>query len=144
MKSVKIDITYKMSIKFKKKDDGYVVESLVQTNFGTKPAANQMFWSDKKEEADAFMQGVIATVAIFNGEAPKIEYIKEIDKRHGGPWDRGSADAYYRRPYKPHYYKGSTGTSEKVEEKEMTPEEIAEYAAGRQYQQELGEFKDYG
>lgn len=73
----------------------------------------------------------------------KIEYIKEIDKRHGGPWDRGSADAYYRRPYKPHYYKGSTGTSEKVEEKEMTPEEIVEYAAGRQYQQELGEFKDY-
>ena len=26
--------------------------------------------------------------------------------RHGGPQDRGSADAYYGRPYDPHYSVG--------------------------------------
>ena len=31
-----------------------------------------------------------------------------IDRRHGGPYDRGSADSYYNRPRRPHYYKGDT------------------------------------
>ena len=31
----------------------------------------------------------------------------EHDKRHGGPYDRGSADAYYRRDFDPHYYEGA-------------------------------------
>lgn len=52
------------------------------------------------------------------------------DRRHGGPYDRGSADAYYRRPYNPHYYKGNTGMSDRVEEDSMTPEEIEAYKAG--------------
>lgn len=36
------------------------------------------------------------------------------DKRHGGPCDRGSADAYYRRLYRPHYFKGGTGVGEEI------------------------------
>ena len=52
------------------------------------------------------------------------------DVRHGGPYDRGSADKYYGRRYSPHYYTGPTGTSHRVEEKDMTPEEIAAYARG--------------
>lgn len=66
-----------------------------------------------------------------------------MDKRHGGPYDRGSADAYYRRPFKPHYYKGDTGSSELVTENDMTDEEILEYIAGFNQQVESGDFKDW-
>ena len=31
----------------------------------------------------------------------------EINRRHGGPYDRGSADSYYRRPPRPHYFVGA-------------------------------------
>lgn len=50
--------------------------------------------------------------------------------RHGGPYDRGSADRYYGRPYCPHYYKGATAFSECVHMDDMTAEEIAEYTLG--------------
>ena len=50
--------------------------------------------------------------------------------RHGGPYDRGAADAYYNRPERPHYYKGATGLYEVVEEADMTADEIAEYMQG--------------
>jgi hypothetical protein len=52
------------------------------------------------------------------------------DKRHGGPYDRGSADAYYGREGNPHYYLGDTYQSPKVEKAGMTEEEIAAYIAG--------------
>jgi hypothetical protein len=52
------------------------------------------------------------------------------DKRHGGPYDRGSADAYYGRECEPHYYTGDTYQSPKVEMIDMTEEEIAAYMAG--------------
>ena len=54
----------------------------------------------------------------------------DYDKRHGGPYDRGSADAYYHRSYEPHYYKGDTYSSELVELKDMTSDEITAYTAG--------------
>ena len=47
--------------------------------------------------------------------------------RHGGPADRGSADRYYGRPCCPHYYTGGTGASPRVEQKDMTKDEIAAY-----------------
>jgi hypothetical protein len=62
-------------------------------------------------------------------------------RRHGSPGDRGSADAYYRRPYRPHYFKGATYDSEKVEKADMTKKEIAEYMAAYNAQTD---FKDYG
>lgn len=52
------------------------------------------------------------------------------DERHGGPYDRGSADKYYNRPFEPHYYEGATAMTKRVELKDMTPKEIAEYTAG--------------
>lgn len=52
------------------------------------------------------------------------------DERHGGPYDRGSADAYYGRPYAPHYFRGATYSSPKYEHHEMTPRQIAEYNLG--------------
>lgn len=66
------------------------------------------------------------------------------DNRHGGPYDRGSADAYYRRKFKPHYYTGKTYQSDLVEEKDMSAEQIEAYTAGYDKQMEFGEFKDYG
>lgn len=53
------------------------------------------------------------------------------DKRHGGPYDRGSADRYYGRPYAPHYYAAGTGLrSERLEQDDMNPAEIEAYRAG--------------
>lgn len=66
------------------------------------------------------------------------------NQRHGGAYDRGSADAYYQRPFKPHYYKGGTYNSELVEEKDMTPEEIDSYRDGYNDQCDSGDFKDWG
>ena len=61
--------------------------------------------------------------------------------RHGGPWDRGSADAYYRRPFQPHYFKGDTYNSERVERKDMSEEEIAAYTDGYGDQDEITEWE---
>ncbi len=53
-----------------------------------------------------------------------------MNKRHGGPYDRGSADSYYRRGYNPHYYVESTYSSKRVEAHEMTTAELQEYRDG--------------
>lgn len=51
-------------------------------------------------------------------------------ERHGSPYDRGSADAYYQRGRNPHYYKGDTYQSERVEAKDMNVYQIREYDLG--------------
>ena len=61
--------------------------------------------------------------------------------RHGGPQDRGSADRYYNRRYRPHYYEKHTGGSPRIEKENMTVEQILEYTKG--YNEEI-ECKDYG
>ena len=66
------------------------------------------------------------------------------DQRHGGPFDRGAADSYYNRGYHPHYFKGDTYSSEMVVLAEMTAEEITAYTAGFRYNEESGNFKDWG
>ena len=53
-----------------------------------------------------------------------VEGTKTYDTRHGGPYDRGSADSYYHRRREPHYYVHGTKTSELVPEALMTNEEI--------------------
>ena len=73
---------------------------------------------------------------VFNGKV----YIQ----KHGNPFDRGSADSYYHRPAKPHYWPQGTGHGKMVEEKDMTPDEIADYMAGYQWNEAEGEKKDYG
>jgi len=50
--------------------------------------------------------------------------------RHGGPYDRGAADAYYQRPACPHYFKGDSYQSEKVGITDMTDKEKEQYALG--------------
>lgn len=66
------------------------------------------------------------------------------DTRHGGPYDRGSADSYYGRPYNPHYYQGATYSTPKVELAEMYAEEIIAYTAGYRDNEADGNKKDWG
>lgn len=66
----------------------------------------------------------------------------KYDERHGGPYDRGSADAYYRRPFQPHYYRGATGHGPMIRAYEGT-EEYEAYKAGFYYQVDCGDFKDW-
>ena len=70
------------------------------------------------------------------------DYMKQYDERHGGPYDRGSADSYYGRGFNPHYYTGDTYNSERVED--LTAEEIEAYKAGYDDNEEDGNFKDWG
>ena len=55
---------------------------------------------------------------------------REIFTRHGGAYDRGSADAWYGRPAEPHYYTGASFQSTRIDEVDMSEEEIAAYMAG--------------
>lgn len=50
--------------------------------------------------------------------------------KHGSPQDRGSADRYYGRMYDPHWWPEGTGHGIRVEQADMTPEQIAEYEYG--------------
>ncbi len=67
----------------------------------------------------------------------------EIHKQHGGAYDRGSADRYYKRSYNPHYrvYTQNPYSCETITSDKMTAEELEAYAAG--WNEEKGE-KDYG
>jgi hypothetical protein len=55
---------------------------------------------------------------------------REAFTRHGGAYDRGSADAWYGRPAEPHYYTGDTHQSTRIDEADMSAEEIEAYTAG--------------
>jgi hypothetical protein len=58
---------------------------------------------------------------------------------HGGPFDRGSADAYYWRPRKPHKY--PNGTYNPPEVTELTEEELEAYNYAYDNEQDR---KDWG
>ena len=66
-----------------------------------------------------------------------------MNERHGGPHDRGSADAWYERPFNPHYFVGDTYTSDKISRDQMTEQEIKEYAAGYESVAASGLRKDW-
>lgn len=55
---------------------------------------------------------------------------REPFTRHGGAYDRGAADSYYRRSPSPHYFTGATYTSTRIDQDDMSPEEIAAYNQG--------------
>mgnify|MGYP001158722205 FL=1 len=65
------------------------------------------------------------------------------DDRHGGPFDRGASDSYYRRGIDPHFYIGSTYQSPRVEEDGMTDEELEAYQAGYRYNEAEGHYKEW-
>lgn len=53
---------------------------------------------------------------------------EKYDKTHGGPYDRGSADAYYGRVKDPHKYPNGTYNGDRI--KLTDPKEIEAYNAG--------------
>jgi len=68
----------------------------------------------------------------------------QYDERHGGPYDRGCADAYYRRAFRPHYFMGGDRKDEEVDEVDMTPDQINAYRQGFYDAQDAGFEKDWG
>ncbi len=52
------------------------------------------------------------------------------DKKHGSPYDRGSADYYYGRGRNPHHYPNGTGNAPRIEVEDMTEAEIKAYHTG--------------
>jgi hypothetical protein len=71
------------------------------------------------------------------------QILEMYDTRHGGPFDRGSADSYYGRGYNPHYYVGDTSVSERIELANMTAQQIVEYSAGYNENEKTGDRKDW-
>ena len=63
--------------------------------------------------------------------------------RHGGAYDRGSADAYYGRPREPHYYTGASYNSIRLDAVDMSREEIEAYNQGYDDQVRSGDRKDW-
>lgn len=66
------------------------------------------------------------------------------DERHGGPFDRGTADSHYGREYNPHYFVGDTYNSPRIGLAQMTAAEITAYTAGFNINQEAQDIKDLG
>lgn len=73
----------------------------------------------------------------------KREDRKKYDERHGGAFDRGSADSYYGRPIDPHYYVGATHTTDRIDLINMTTKEIEAYMAGYQWNERFGDKKNW-
>jgi hypothetical protein len=72
-----------------------------------------------------------------------LETRKNYDERHGGAFDRGSADSYYGRPRNPHFYTEGTGTSERIDQSQMSPQEVQAYLAGYQWNEQFGDKKSW-
>ena len=65
---------------------------------------------------------------------------KEYDSSHGSPFDRGSADFYYRRNPKPHMWLDSHGGNQ-IELSD--PQQVEAYMAGYAEAKEFGEQKNW-
>ena len=61
--------------------------------------------------------------------------------RHGSLYDRGAADSYYNRSRDPHWYPNGSYNSPKIAE--LTAEEIAEYHAGYDDNEQAGSHKEW-
>ena len=68
---------------------------------------------------------------------------KTYEVRHGGAFDRGSADSYYGRPPRPHYFLGDTYTSEEVAGVNVAQEFLEDYYAGYEYNEQCGDKKSW-
>lgn len=66
-----------------------------------------------------------------------------MNKKHGSPYDRGSADSYYRRGPEPHWYPEGTYKGERVTEERMTAAQIEEYYAGFDCNERMQNFKEW-
>lgn len=57
--------------------------------------------------------------------------------RHGGAYDRGSADSYYGRDRDPHLYTSASYDSIRLDAADLSAEEIAAYNQGYDHYQAI-------
>lgn len=68
---------------------------------------------------------------------------RTYDSRHGGPFDRGSADSWYSRGRRPHMFLGGSYDSIEIGETDMTEASIHAYLAGYAYNERFGGKKSW-
>jgi len=84
---------------------------------------------------NVWLIGVNMRTIEFRGE--------KFDTSHGTPFDRGSADSYYRRAENPHYYPEGSYVGKRIESKDMSMYELRAYFAGYEYNEKFGDKKDW-
>jgi hypothetical protein len=73
-----------------------------------------------------------------------MELLKSEEKeRHGGPFDRGSADSWYRRSPDPHYWTHGSYHGERIGHNRMSEQEISDYYEGYEDNEKSGGHKEY-
>lgn len=77
--------------------------------------------------------------------AAKPKTVKQYDKGQNSPYTRGEFDSYNRHPKRPHYYikAGDGPVHYRVEEKDMTPEEIEAYNAGFEANEKARDWREF-
>lgn len=78
-----------------------------------------------------------------NANVAKEQALKQYDQGQDSPYTRGEFDSYNRHPKQPHYYIRVEGGKRRVEEKDMSPEEIEAYNAGYEDNEKAHDFRDY-
>ena len=68
---------------------------------------------------------------------------RPIFTRHGGAYDRGVMDSYYRRGFSPHYYTGDSFNSTRIDLVDMSVEEILAYTQGYDDNERDGNHKEW-
>lgn len=78
-----------------------------------------------------------------NDIVDKVEFNGKVyDSRHGGPFDRGSADSWYSRSIRPHYFAGGSYQSDEIIPPKGS-EEYEAYLAGYEYNEQYGGKKEW-
>jgi hypothetical protein len=67
----------------------------------------------------------------------------KYNQEHGSPFDRGNADSYYRRALDPHWWPQGSYNGFRVDESDMTAQEIEAYNAGYDENEKDGNYKNY-
>jgi hypothetical protein len=65
------------------------------------------------------------------------------EQRHGGPYDRGQGDSYYRRDFNPHYFVGEPYDTPRIKLEQMSAAEIVAYTAGFEENETIGNHKKW-
>ena len=73
----------------------------------------------------------------------KDELKRDYYRTHGSPYDRGTADAYYHRPKQPHYYERNSYSTERIEEKDMTGQQLSDYDLGYEMTTDRKDFGEF-
>ena len=89
---------------------------------------------DERDQEDGYIGGTVPVKNINPADYEKFAY-------HGGPWDRGAADSWYRRPRSPHKYPDGTYNGDRVTD--LTIAEEAAYYAGYDWNEAEGGHKEW-